>query len=236
MRITHGKNEKRPELVCEKLRLYRKQHAEEISRSMEGRLLRKQNMTKRNQSAEGRKLSSEVAKKTSSREDILQARTSRLKQWRNNNREDFYQKCTSKMHGCWHSLPEKKLGEILSTFSEYNFSANQTVKSPNFIQKSKRKQIDFADKDKRIYIEFDGIRHFKEIPGSDFSIIRTNDENLDNHVIKNGWTLIRISHDQFEYSRGGFFLEDCIRQLTSLLKQPSPGVHKIGIAYGDQCV
>jgi len=54
---------------------------------------------------------------------------------------------------------------------------------------------------------------------------------LDAHVEAHGWTLVRISYDQFSYKDGGRFSEACLRKLFELLLAPVPGVHRIGEAY-----
>ena len=231
MRKSHNILEKNRDWVAKSLQDSRRQHAENISRSSEGREIRRQNMARRNQSDTARETSSRIAKVTSSRPEILERRSLVLKKWRENNAEDFYNKCTSKMHGRWQSTPEMRLGDLLREMSDYSFSYNQVVKSEMFTWKSKRKQVDYADKSRRVYIEFDGFHHFNDFKGNSSDAVRVRDRLLDQHIISNGWTLVRISHDQFTYSGGGKFLEECIEKLKKILRDCTPGIHLIGNCY-----
>jgi len=211
-------------------------HGEAKSRgilaSASARMSRHSNMIALNRSDEGRKRSSEAAKRTSARSDILKKRSERLKQWRDNNREEFYEKCTKKMHAVWHSKPEIVLFDTVKDIEGFNFRHNQVVKSSDFTNKSHRKQIDIADKTRRVYIEFDGMIHFSPIKGQHiFDTVQLSDEMLDRHIEKNGWTLVRISYDQFSYRNGGHFIDSCLQSLLQILKDPKPGIFRIGSAY-----
>ena len=231
MRSKHAREEKNPDWVAQSLREERKAHAEVISRSPEGRSLRRSNMIFRNQSTEAREVSRRTAVLTSSRPDVLTRRTAALSNWRSNHRDDFYEKCTKKMHGAWQSKPEKKLGEVLSQIPGFSFRHNQTVKSASFMWPSHRKQVDYVDKERRVYVEFDGYRHFHEFKGNNMVEIKMRDDIFDAHIISNNWMLIRISYDQFQYTGGGHFKEDCLERLRSILSNPTPGVHTIGHVY-----
>lgn len=193
----------------------------------------KETITKWATSDEGRKIASETAKKTSARPEILTARTEKLADWRSLHYDDFYNKCIKAMHSTWFSKPELHLYSILKSVTDYEFKHNQVIKSETFSNKSKRKQIDIADKSKRFYVEFDGIIHFDpRIKGEEnFQRIHKNDIKLDEHITKHGWTLVRISYDEYSYKNGGSFSESCIEKLFELLKNPQPGVYKIGKAY-----
>lgn len=230
---THGRSDSNVEWVCQTLRETRKRHAEDISRSEKGRQIRRENMTRRNQTAEAREVSRQTAYKTSSRPEILQVRSNNLAKWRENNPDTFYELCTHKMHNVWLSKPERQLGELLSSIaSSYDFKRNQVVKSECFTWKSRRKQVDYADKAKRVYVEFDGVHHFRVISSSHvLESVRERDKLLNEHVTRNGWTLIRVSHDQFSYTRGGHFLDNCVAELTRILNEPTSGVHFIGESY-----
>lgn len=190
-------------------------------------------MASRNSSPGGRELSRITAKKTSARPEILAIRTARLTAWRNTHFDEFYEKCTLAAHSKWHSKPELMLFELLLTASPYEFKHNQIVKSSVFTNKSHRKQVDIADKTARIYVEFDGIIHFEpRIKGEKvFNDVRNMDRLLDEHIVQHGWTLIRISYDQFSYKEGGKFSDRVIYNLFKILKNPSPGVFKLGNSY-----
>lgn len=196
---------------------------------------RKRNMSELNKRPERRARSSEVAKETSKRPEIIERRTQNLREWRSQHFEDFYEKCVMPMIGALEKLngdihqttPEKVLQNLLSGIEGYDFKYSQCVKSNHFSSLSKRKQVDFGDKSRRVYVEFDGVRHFRDFNGS-LKKIREQDDALDSHIIEHGWTLLRISYDQFT---GKKFSETCIKSLFELLSNPKPGVFRIGKEY-----
>lgn len=57
------------------------------------------------------------------------------------------------------------------------------------------------------------------------------DHELDCVALKQRFTLIRVSHDQFSYKSGGYFSEECLSELLEILRDPHPGVYRIGVAY-----
>src|SRR5690606_34369140 len=105
----------------------------------------------------------------------------------------------------------------LYNFKDFNFKRHQIIKSEKFISASKRKDIDIADKDNRIYIEYDGGLHFKETSIHSLCETQQKDILLDNHIIKHKWTLIRISHDQFSYNKCNYgFSKECLELLFNI--------------------
>src|SRR5690606_14714211 len=102
------------------LQWYRDKMSKSVSQSilsnLEERKRRAKVMSDVNRSDVMRKKSSETAKKTSARKDIQKQRAQQLKNWRDNNPEDFYNKCVSKMLNSWNSKPEKLLYNILYNF------------------------------------------------------------------------------------------------------------------------
>lgn len=221
---------------------YRKKMGKAVSAAImsnpEERLRRARQMAKNNRTPEARRRSRETAIKTSARPEIQKARAKRLQKWRDENFEEFYEKCIKAAHSVWHSKPELVLGSVLFNIEGYQFKHNQVVKSNQFQNKSKRKQVDYGDKSLRVYVEFDGKIHFEpKIKGQEtYEKIKTQDLMFDNHVIKHRWTLIRISYDQFKYEKQddgspGRFKDECIKQLLDYLRNPTPGVYHIGEAY-----
>lgn len=180
-----------------------------------------------------RKKASETAIKTSARKDIQENRSAQLQKWRNENPDEFYDKCTSKMmNPCWHSKPEMMLFDILKDIKKYKFKQNQVIKSDKFPTKSKRKQIDIGDKSKRTYVEFDGELHFNQTNLNQLDSVKEKDRLLDEHIIKHGWTLIRVGYDQFSYRKSDYgFNKECLEQVFKILDNPTPGVHRIGAVY-----
>lgn len=212
---------------------------EAILNNQEERKRRAEVMSKVNKSDVMRKKSSETAKKTSSRPEILKARSEVLARWRNNF-PDKFQECVKHMLESWQSRPEKKLFQFVSTMPGFNFKKNQRVKSETFLSLTKEKQIDMADKEKRIYIEFDGIFHFKDVFNGKLAEVQNKDNLLDQHIIKHGWTLIRVSYDQFLYRTkkidnkkidASYFKQECLDKIIEILNSGIPGVYKIGEAY-----
>jgi hypothetical protein len=222
----------------EDLTEYRKKMGEAVSASimadLDERKRRAEQMAENNRTPEARKKSSETAKKTSARPEIMKARTEKLANWRDLHFDEFYKKCTSVMHNTWHSKPEKNLFEILNNLQGFEFKFSQVVKSENFTNKSKRKQVDVADKHARIYVEYDGILHFKNVFNVDSENNNTKrvqelDVQLERHIFAHNWTLIRISYDQTK--RNGSLREGCVKILLDFLKNPKPGIYLIGDLY-----
>jgi len=199
-------------------------------------------MGKINQTDLMRQKASETAKKTSARPEIIAQRTKQLADWREANPKEFSEKCSEKLCTTYNSKPETMLFDFVSKLSEFSFTRNQFVKSEKFTTKNKKKQVDMGDKNKRIYIEFDGAIHFKPIHGEDaLKKVQEKDKLLEEHINKHNWTLIRISEDQFVYRtrqidrvkyNASFFKEECLTKLVEILNSKIPGVYKIGEKYG----
>lgn len=214
---------------------------ESIMNNPEERQRRAEVMSKVNKSDVMRLKASETAKKTSARLDIQKARALKLKIWRDENPEDFYEKCVKKMITSFHSKPERKLFEFVSNIPSFNFKLNQFINSTMISNKSHNKQIDIGDKEKRIYIEFDGLIHFKPFKGEKIlACIKNKDLEIDKHITNHNWTLIRVSHDQFIYKTKmidkvkhdiSYFKQECLDQILEILKDNKPGVYKIGEVY-----
>lgn len=190
---------------------------------------------------EFQKIVSETAKKTSARPEIQAQRAEKLKNWRDNNPEDFFNKCIKKMIGSFQSKPEKKLFEFVSILNGFNFKKNQFINSSFISNKSHNKQMDMGDKIKRIYIEFDGILHFESRRGIELlKMTQQKDMEIECHITNHNWTLIRISYDQFKYSTkminkikqdSSYFRQECLDKLVEILNDEKPGIYKIGKAY-----
>ncbi len=187
------------------------------------------------------KIVSETAKKTSARKDIQEARSERLKKWRTNNPSAFYNKCIKKMITTFQSKPEKILHRCLLSIEGFSFKRNGFLKSKYFTSKSKRRQVDIYDKNKRIYVEFDGKIHF--LPLFNEIILQKNqikDNEVDAHIKNHNWTLIRVSYDQFVYSTkiinkvkhdASYFKQECLDEIVRILNSNVPGIYKIGSTY-----
>lgn len=117
----------------------------------EERANRSKRLSNLNKRQDFRQRSSETAKITSSREEMLKIRSQKLAEWRDNHRDDFYEKCIQAMHSSWHSKPEKILKKILIEFDE-GFSGNQRLYDSTFTAKSKRKQVDIMNLNKKLLL------------------------------------------------------------------------------------
>lgn len=179
-----------------------------------------------------RRKSSETAMATSTRPDIKEKRTKQLREWREKNPDDFYEKCVKKFSSCFNSKPETLLRKILDeAFEDYYFSKSILKSQEYFLStKTRRRQLDAMSYEKRIIVEFDGQYHFKD---DSERLVKTKqkDEELNDALPKLGYMLIRISYDQYSYRRGGTFSEECLKKLFDALRDPKPGVIKIGKAY-----
>jgi hypothetical protein len=188
--------------------------------------------------------SSEAAKKTSARPEIIEQRSKNLANWREKNPEDFAEKCWKPMlkakptKPTWFSKPEKILFNFLRSLPDFDFMFNQVVESDKFHWASKRKQVDIGDKSKRIYIEFDGPYHshlFNKNDATKFNEIKLRDILLEECIEERQWILVRISYDQFHDSKtkgNEYFQPDCLEMLLSIIRNNRPGVYKLGKYYG----
>lgn len=201
---------------------------------------RRRNMAELNKRPERRERSSQIAKETSARPEILASRTDALRKWRDDNFETFYEKCVMPMIGACptatgeirQTKPEQVMLELLKDRNDYDFKYAQCIKSNAFQALSKRKQVDFGDKKARVYVEFDGIHHFRRVMRDEmFEKTRAADNELNRQIELRGWTLIRVSYDQFN---GKKFSEACVKSLFQILDNPKPGVFKIGESYKDK--
>lgn len=180
-----------------------------------------------------RQRASNTAKITSAKPEILQARSLQLKRWRDNNPDDFYNKCTAIMHKKFQTLPEKMLFRFCRLLNP-NFESNKQVKSTNhfLINKTKSKQVDTLDKDLKILVEFDGIYHFKPIFGENrLEITKEKDLELNKYCLDNDYLLIRVSQSCFIYKNINDFDSLTKEKISNLIKNKKPGIHFIGSEY-----
>lgn len=197
------------------LSAYREKMGDAVRRAAlsnpEERARRARQMATNNRTPEARKKSSETAKLTSARPEILQARTLRL--------QKSY-------------CPSGAERVIQQLMAEHGFIRNILVSDDSFRTKTHRRQIDFANHSKKIFIEFDGQQHFmpawKRMPLDEIHI---NDVELDRWSIKNGYSLIRIGWKNFN-SRKSSLDDRAKAALFDLIERPNlRGVWLIGDEY-----
>lgn len=186
-------------------------------------------MANLNKREDFRERSSITAKKTSSRPEILKARTDQLAKWRNENPEAFREKCTDKMLNSWQSIPEKKLFNIVEERFE-GFKRNQRVYDSRFETKSKKRQIDIFCKDRKIIIEFDGPLHFNDYFGKDnLATTQRKDKRLNQIMVDKGYCVIRVSHDTY-YPKEEFD-QSIINNLFQIISEAKNELYLLGNSY-----
>ena len=201
-----------------------------ILASASARNVRSQNLAAINRRPERRRRSSEVAKETSARFEVIESRTKNLRRWRENHPDDFYAKCTRVMIDTKQSRPEKKLFEQLCS-SLPNIKRNQRIYNVEFSTLSKRRQIDIFDAVAKIVIEYDGPVHFKPFFGEErLAKVRKSDLELNDVLVKNGFKVIRVAYDQ--YVKGAFG-EDCIKKIIDATQSSGFELCLIGESYGE---
>lgn len=220
----------------------RKKQGETFSKNMleniDERKRRSELLGEINKRPASRQKASETAKKTSKRKDILHKRTQQLREWRENNTEEFYKKCVEKLVGVFYSVGEKRLYEFFQTFNN-NFERNRFIKSKKYFtfSKTNRKQIDFLDKDMKVMIEFDGPLHFQNKFDS-LDVIKHKDKQLERFVRETKkYMLIRISQkcltQKYPYENS-IFKPEVLDKIISLLQNIELGkVFYIGKEYGE---
>lgn len=205
-----------------------------IMKSETAREARRQNLSKLNKTQEFRERSSKTAKKTSSRKDIQEERSKRLAKWREDNPEEFYAKCTSVMHNSWQSKPEMQLFKIISKLFPDLFKRNQQLKRKKFITtKSNKRQIDIMSLENKIVIEFDGIHHFKSVfkENKNFNNTVKRDQELNKVLVEEGWTVIRISYDEYDYKDNGTFNQKTLDEIANIIDKRDRGLWLFGKSY-----
>jgi hypothetical protein len=195
--------------------------------------LRRQNMIRLNKTDEQRKRSSETAIKTSARPEILEKRTKNLKNWRDNNYDDFYNNCCHKMLSSWHSKPELALFKAISE-KYIDFQHNKIITSHLFKSKSGRRQIDILCENKKIAVLYDGPAHFISIHGSKtLQNVKISDEDVNTALPILGYTLIRISDSEYTNRKFEIFTQKCLDKLFLLIDENKPGLYRLGDEYGE---
>ncbi len=230
----------------ENLTPYFKKMGEALSKSImanpQARKKRAETMAKVNQSDVMRQKASETAKKTSVRPEIQAARSAKLQKWRDENPDAFYEQCIKKMISSFHSKPELKLFEFMSELDNFNFKLNRFIQSEFFNTSTNNRQIDMGDEDKKIFVEFDGVGHFKQLfTEESFNKIKEKDKEVEKFISKNKYLLIRVSYDQYVVKtttidkikhNTSYFKETCLQEIMKILSKNKSGIYKIGEAYG----
>lgn len=209
--------------------------SEGIMMSDSAREARRQTLSRLNATKEFRERSSATAKKTSSRKDIQDERSKRLARWREDNPEEFYEKCTSVMHKTWQSKPEIDLFKVVDQFFPETFKRNQILKrTGKFLStKTNIRQIDIMSLENKIVIEFDGIHHFKDVfkKKGNLNEVSKRDHELNSVLVEEGWTVIRVSYDEYDYKENGKFNQETLDKIFEIITQRQRGIWLFGSSY-----
>jgi very-short-patch-repair endonuclease len=148
-----------------------------------------------------RKRSSETAKKTSKRPEIIKQRTKNL------------------LKGYKTSKPEKWLLNYLQiNYPNYNFKGNKLLKNESLFKSTKTgtRQIDIISESHKIIIEIDGWLHFYNVPKwNQLELQQYKDVELNNAALQLNYTIIRIFHGQWNHE--GEMYKSCINKLNNIL-------------------
>lgn len=209
--------------------------SEGIMKSEPAREARRQNLSSLNKSKDFRDRSSSTAKKTSSRKDVQKERSRRLAEWRENNPEEFYEKCTAVMHKSWQSKPEIALFKTVNELFPDVFKRNQILKrTGKFLStKTNIRQIDIMSLENKIVIEFDGIHHFKDVfkKKGNLQKVSSKDKELNKVLVEEGWSIIRVSHDEYDYKDNGAFKQETLNKIFEIVSNKSRGLFLFGKSY-----
>lgn len=234
---------------------YRQRMGAAVSQSImsnpEERARRSVQMAVNNQTPEAREKSRVTAKKTSQRQDILDQRTHNLANWREKHPDDFA-KCTNAMLQTSVSSPELELFYIIDVLSSMkviccDVKRQQRIQDVSFTASKTHMfcvDITCIFQNVCVHIEIDGIHHFQQIASFDLNKRQRRDQEFENWInARNDVMLVRLSYDTWETRRWQenkekmsrtFFSQPALEALFSLLKNPKPGVHCIGQAYGER--
>ena len=199
------------------------------------RVRRAKQLAMNNRTPEAREKSRIVAKKTSARPEIQQARTEALAHWRDTHFDEFYEKCIKAMLSYKTSKPELWVRTyVQQQYPHLGFKGNQRLydKERFLINKSHKRQVDILSKSHKIIIEIDGYLHFKNVPQwNQLQRVIEKDKELNLNAPLMSYKLIRISYDQ--WNNTGVLNTECIDTLNTLLSNDNlnPGLYTIGNLY-----
>lgn len=198
------------------------------------RTRRSKRLSELNRTPNARMRSSRAAKLTSSRPEIQSKRSDILRAWRLREPEKF-QAIVDKMLSYRTSKPEKAaLKFVQESFPNFAFKGNQRLMNSKLfvLNKSHKRQIDILSKLHKIIIEIDGWLHFNNVDKwNQLEKIQEKDHELNSFAIKEGYTIIRISYDQWN-GKTGELHEAAKEVMKKIISTPSsPQVHFIGDKY-----
>ncbi len=194
--------------------------------------------SKTNRTKHMRDVASTAAKKTSQRKDIQENRAKVLKNWRDNNPNEFKEKCWMPLVLCKKKCVNKSKTEtvLFDLLDDGTFVKNYVIFDENifYMNRSGTKEVDLFSKHNNVIIEFDGPIHFKPIFGEDRLIqSKKVDRALEEYCIRFGIILIRIDYTKYKWRRGenSHFSDGVVETIKEIIKTQVVGNYFIGENY-----
>lgn len=201
---------------------YREKMSKSVSEAImsdpEERKRRSEMLGELNKRDDFRHRSSETAKVTSARPEIIETRTKRL------------------VGNFKPTKPEQAIEMFIEqNMSDLYFKRNQQLFNKRFftVNESHIRQIDFLSKSNQIMIEFDGGFHFKQCNFNDLEKSIAKDKELNTFAPKLGYVLIRVGASCFSYSKNDLS-DDAKEKLLEAVKVQLPQVILIGNEYDEK--
>lgn len=201
---------------------YREKMSKSVSEAImtdpEERKRRAELLGELNKREDFRKRSSDTAKVTSARPEIIEARVKRL------------------VNNFKPTKPEQAIERFIEeNFPKLGFKRNQQLFNKRFflVNASHIRQIDFMSKENQIMIEFDGGFHFKQCNFNDLDQSIAKDKELNLSAPRLGFVLIRIGASCYSYSKEDFS-DECKEKLKIAVVQQQPQVVLIGSEYDEE--
>lgn len=180
----------------------------------------------------GRKTSSDAAKLTSARPEIIVARTKQLRDWREREPEKFSE-LMLKNAGYHPTKPELvTLDFVKSVFPDHEFKRNQRLMSREYFHmtQSQKRQIDIMSQKFKIIIEIDGFVHFRNITTwNQLKVVKKKDAELNHGGVMLGYTMIRIAEDQ--WNNKSELNDVCKTKLVDAINRNDRKLNLIGESY-----
>ena len=99
--------------------------------------------------------------------------------------------------------------------------------------KTNIRQIDIMSLENKIVIEFDGIHHFKDVfkKKGNLNEVSKKDQELNSVLVEEGWTVIRVSHDEYDYKENGKFKQETLDKIFEIVSERRRGLWQFGSSY-----
>jgi very-short-patch-repair endonuclease len=191
-----------------------------------------------NKREDSRERASVAAKKTSARKDIQNKRAAVLKDWRDNNPEEFREKCVmSLINSPKKQVNKSKVEQILFALlsEKWEFKRNVRLYCPRVFvtNKTGTKEVDLYSESEKIIVEFDGPSHFKALYGeARLGRSVSRDLELLEYCLENKIILARLDDTTFVWRRhNSRFVDGVIETLFEILDKKEVGIYYFGGHY-----